>query len=619
VNTKVIEAERMDEGKSSSSTKSFEEIVHQHGRLVFHVCRSILGNDHDAEDAFQATFLVFIQRSREGFTPDSTGSWLCGVATRISLRAKQRRSRLQAKEQSSSTNTMAIASNSSRDLLDLIPDRGNRTDPVLSKEESALLVEEIGLLSEKYRAPLVLCYWEGQTTEQAAAQLNWPVGTFKSRLAKGREVLRHRLSRRGLAVGSVGIIALWLAEPVQAEVPPSLIESTTQLISRSSADLPAEIVALTKEPISMRTKCLFAIALLGLMGLLGLTIQWSLAQTSKPTESKKDSAKTPILENDKKWEETLLVVNQRDASTTLIDLQTGKIRATIHTGTCPHEVAVSPSGKLASVADYGRPFGTKFGNSIAILDVVNGKAIKTIDLKDFIAPHAMIWLSEEKLLCTSEKKMAIIEIDVSNGKVTGNIPTRQQGTHMIAVSGDQKRLYSVNGGSHSVSVFDLAKKEKIQDIQVGHGSEGVALSPDGAWLWVGNRQDGTLSVIDTKQLKEVKTVDCEGGPFRIAFTPNGKTALVSLDSGELGVFDVATMKESKRIKFVGEKIEFKTPGPPPGPAGLVVSADGKKVYCTVFFSSAVAVVDLEKAQVVEKYSVGEAPDGIGLSRIASKK
>ena len=163
---------------------AFAALVDRHAPMVLRVCRSILRDDHDALDAFQATFLVLVRRADAVRRRESAASWLHGVALRVSAHARadmarRRRHERQAGELALSADRSAVETN--------------------SHELAAVLHEELGRLPERYRAPLVLCYLEGHTCEAAARRLGWPVGTVKSRLARGRERLRGQITRRGLA------------------------------------------------------------------------------------------------------------------------------------------------------------------------------------------------------------------------------------------------------------------------------------------------------------------------------------------------------------------------------------------------------------------------------------
>lgn len=170
---------------------AFEALVACHAPMVLGVCRRVLGFTSDAEDAFQATFLVLVRRARDLSPRDAIGPWLYGVAVRVAARARSQAARRRSR-----------ATPLESPLADR-PVRG--LDPDLLE----VLDAELGRLPVKYRLPLVLCYLEGRTHEEAARELQWPVGTVKGRLARGRELLRERLSRRGFAPagGMLGLFA----------------------------------------------------------------------------------------------------------------------------------------------------------------------------------------------------------------------------------------------------------------------------------------------------------------------------------------------------------------------------------------------------------------------------
>ncbi len=151
--------------------------------MVLRVCRSILRDEHDAQDAFQATFLVLVRRADAVRRRESAGSWLHGVALRVAAHARAGMARRRRHERCAGE-------------LAVTADRSGAEG--VSPELAAILHEELGRLPERYRAAFVLCYLEGHTCEAAARRLGWPVGTVKSRLARGRERLRGRLIRRGV-------------------------------------------------------------------------------------------------------------------------------------------------------------------------------------------------------------------------------------------------------------------------------------------------------------------------------------------------------------------------------------------------------------------------------------
>ena len=187
---------------------AFGVLLARHGPLVYGVCRRILRNANDAEDAFQATFLVMVRKGATLRQPGRLASWLYGVANRTARKALAKAARRceserQAREMPSQSELSDMTFDDLRSILD----------------------EEIGQLPEKYSLPLVLCYLEGKTNAQAAAQLGWPEGSMSRRLSRARELLRSRLAKRGLAL-SAALVAAAFARQAVACVPPELFVST---------------------------------------------------------------------------------------------------------------------------------------------------------------------------------------------------------------------------------------------------------------------------------------------------------------------------------------------------------------------------------------------------------
>jgi RNA polymerase sigma factor (sigma-70 family) len=187
---------------------AFAALVERHGPMVLRVCRSVLREPDDAQDAFQATFLVLVRKASSIRNGDSLASWLHGVAFRTAACARAARARRLRHERKAAETTITSVGDGNRE--DLAP----------------VLHEELDRLAEKYREPIVLCYLEGLTHEQTARQLRWPVGTVRSRLARGRDQLRGRLKRRGLSLSA----GLWgvghSAEAATAAFPGALAAAT---------------------------------------------------------------------------------------------------------------------------------------------------------------------------------------------------------------------------------------------------------------------------------------------------------------------------------------------------------------------------------------------------------
>lgn len=185
---------------------AFESLLHRHGPMVLGVCRRLLRDPHLAEDAFQATFLVLLRKADGLTVHGSLAGWLYTVARRTALRA-----RAQAGCTRSSSEEAAMPESPVSDAE--------------RQELRALLEAELERMPEKYRSPLVLCYFEGKTHEEAARQLGWPRGSMAKRLERGQELLRARIARHGLAITAAALATL-LAEDATAAVPSALAAAT---------------------------------------------------------------------------------------------------------------------------------------------------------------------------------------------------------------------------------------------------------------------------------------------------------------------------------------------------------------------------------------------------------
>ncbi|QEH31564.1 ECF RNA polymerase sigma factor SigE [Aquisphaera giovannonii] len=202
--------ERFATGSPGESEVAFAMLVERHGPMVLRVCRGVLRDPHDAEDAFQATFLVLVRRARSIRKAGSLGPWLHGVALRVSACQRSARASRRARERR------------------WAGDRPEADEPAEAERRDALraIQEEVGRLPDRYRSAIVLCDLEALPLDAAASRLGWPPGTVKSRLHRGRRQLRDRLIRRGLAPAAVGSALGTIAESADAAMTAELAEQT---------------------------------------------------------------------------------------------------------------------------------------------------------------------------------------------------------------------------------------------------------------------------------------------------------------------------------------------------------------------------------------------------------
>ncbi len=297
----------------------------------------------------------------------------------------------------------------------------------------------------------------------------------------------------------------------------------------------------------------------------------------------------------------LVVLNKADATLAIIDPVTMTVTGKVPTGAGPHEVVFSEDGKTAYVANYGAQTP---GSSLSVIDVVTAKETRRVDLSPLMRPHG-IQLIGGKLYFTAETNRAIARYDPAANKVDWIMGTGQNGSHMIAGSSDQKRFYTANIGSDSVTGFTFQNVppagSAIVQIPVGKQPEAIDMSPDGKEVWVGLNTDGGIDVIDTATNKVVKRIDLGGRPYRVRFTRDGKFVVnPTWPANELIIVDAATKAITKRIKTDGT------------PFGIDFSKDGTYAFVTALKPDKVYKVNLVTGSIEGSVETGNQPDGIAV-------
>jgi RNA polymerase sigma factor (sigma-70 family) len=344
-------------GAGEAAEAGFTALVDRHGPMVLRVCRQILGDTHDAQDAFQATFLILVRKAGSVRKRDSVASWLHGIARRVARRARSDRFRRRDYERRSAEMSARTESQSA-------------DEPECWPE----LHEELARLPEKYREPLVLCYLEGLTTDEASRRLGCPQGTVLSRLSRARERLRDRLTRRGLPAPA-GLMAGGLsADVVPAALSHSVVQSALRLAAGAAATtiVPASVAGLTRgvlrtmilTKLGITAAAVTTVAALA-AGAGALVLQGPAART-RATQAK--DAALPAL-----------------APSALIE-NIGKVRTLLAPGFVPHDLkwtAVSPDRRLETIefiaaqtrANYERIKTWKGTYSYKIRNRLNGNQL----------------------------------------------------------------------------------------------------------------------------------------------------------------------------------------------------------------------------------------------------
>jgi RNA polymerase sigma factor (sigma-70 family) len=238
------DAELLERFRQGGDADAFDTIVRRYGGCVLAACRKVLVSEADAEDAFQATFLVLLRSARAIRRGQALGGWLRGVAHRIALHARRRTARRACLESGVS------------------PRAAEETPDLSWREACAILHEELDRLPDTYRLPLLLCYLEGKSRDEAAREIGCKADVLRGRLERGRDRLRHRLTRRGVSL-SAGLLAS-VAAPPTADVPPEgLLRATLE--AATTGQVPASVSALLRgvaPPVGSGTFKLLGVALL---------------------------------------------------------------------------------------------------------------------------------------------------------------------------------------------------------------------------------------------------------------------------------------------------------------------------------------------------------------------
>ncbi len=317
--------------------------------------------------------------------------------------------------------------------------------------------------------------------------------------------------------------------------------------------------------------------------------------------------------------ESLLALSKRDHTLAIVDPDSLKVVGKVPAGNDPHEVIASTDGNTAYISNYG--FGAY--NTISAVDLKQQKPLPAIDLGALRGPHGLTFVGG-KLWFTAEVAKAVGSYDPETRKVDFILGTGQNRTHMIFVSGDQKRIITTNVNSGTVSIIERLPPPSPPTspgappfgpggrilppggdwnetvVKVGNGSEGFDVSPDGRQVWVANAKDGTISVIDlaSKQVTATLAVNLQGAN-RLKFAPDGAAVLTSsLATGDLLILDANTQKETKRLKLCQ------------GAAGILVQPDGARAFVACSPDNYIAVIDLKTLKPTGRIEVGPQPDGM---------
>jgi RNA polymerase sigma factor (sigma-70 family) len=628
---RVTDAQLLHQFLRHHDELSFTGLMRRHGPMVLGICRRVLGHDQDAEDAFQATFLVLARRGATIRKPDSLASWLHGVAYRLALKARAEAARRQAQQKE-------VRAMSPTDLL----------SEVLRRELRGLIDEELTHLPEKYRAPLILCYLDSQTLTGAAHRLGWTKGTVAGRLARGRDLLRKRLARRGLTMSNGLMPPLLLEGAAPAAVPAGLLAGTAKAALRFAASQSAaggvvstsvvrlaeagiRALVLTKLKVATAVLLVFAVVGLGAGSLILLGPAANPTDSALESQPKTATADAPDPKPDREGQARtdrhgdalppgalqrlgtarfrekeemvgiafspdgkVLVSGRPEGLIRLWDPATGKAVGQIkgHEGRLL-AFAFSPDGKV--LASTG-------GKTVHLWETATGKELRKIPCEvTFKVQGGISWLRvapivfspDGRLLASVASDHAVHVWEVATGKERLQLGPHAQPVDCLAFSPDGKRLISATGGREKgglVHLWEVATGKEIRQFPIPAERKErttwpFAISPDGNTLAVEgleeivrNNPNGGKTI---SMGYKVRLIDLAKGDERlqlesqpsviwsVIFSPDSQTVAVAGMDQTITVWDTGTGKQ--RHRFSGY------PGGmnPAGIQTLAFSPDGK--------------------------------------------
>ena len=307
----------------------------------------------------------------------------------------------------------------------------------------------------------------------------------------------------------------------------------------------------------------------------------------------------------------LLALSKTNHTLSIVDPVTLTVIAKMPVGPDPHEVIASSDGTRAWVSNMLN----SQGHEMDVLDLVNHKALPSIDTAPMVGLHGLDFQCGE-VWFTAQGAKSIGRLDPATGKTGWIMGTGQDFTHLIRVMPDCQTIFVSNAHSASVSIIENREMPPdpthpappgpaqrdwfVTTIPTSLGTEGFDVSPDWKELWTAAASDGKLWIIDATQRKVAASIDAKlNGANRLKFTPDGKRVLISiLSTGDLFVYDVVSRKEVKRVSL-GK-----------GCAGILMDPDGSRAFVGCTAANYVAVVDLKTLTVTSHLDVGGGPDGL---------
>ncbi len=295
----------------------------------------------------------------------------------------------------------------------------------------------------------------------------------------------------------------------------------------------------------------------------------------------------------------LLVLSKPAAELLIVDPVAKKVIGEVPTGTGPHELTVSQDGKMAFVGNYGAQVP---GDSLSVIDLATRKEVRRHNLGALRRPHGMVQ-SHGKIYFTAEVNKVVGRYDPASDSVDWIEGTGQDTTHMLVITADQKKIFTSNIQSDTVSVLEATGSGEswhVTQISVGKRPEAIDLSPDGKEVWTSHSVDGGVSIIDVETKKIKETIpSLTKHSNRLKFTPDGKLVFISdAQANEVLAIESSSRKLLKRIPVCAQ------------PLGIQMNPDNKLAYVACGQAGQIGIIDLATLSQTGTIDVGPGPDGM---------
>jgi RNA polymerase sigma factor (sigma-70 family) len=588
----LTDAQLIERWVADHDEAAFELLVFRYGPMVWSICRRVLRREHDAEDAFQATFLTLVRKAAAIGKRDAVGSWLHRVAYRAALAARARAAQDAVPQKLVGDEQAAAAS-----------------QELLWRDLGPVLDQEVNRLPQKYRAPFVLCYLQGKTNEEAARELRCPTGTVLSRLAWARERLRTQLTRRGVTLSAGVLAALPVENACTGAVPVALAKSTVGAAlsftaGQGESAVSARAADLTERVLRAMSVSRMRIVVGVLLGLLcigpGIGVLMHLARGERPPMDGQDArepaahkatnAKTPG--GQPKGKLPAATGQERDRNTW-------------------QEKATLKGSKGAIVAVTFSPDGNTLaaggGDNVYLWRATTEQLQLTLTGHGGNTVSSVAFSPDGKLVAVGAWDMKVWSVD--SGREVANLGRQARGRSWpVAFSPDGKTL--VTGYGQTVKLWDVATWRQRASLE-GHTREvsSLAFAPDGKTLATAS-WDGAVKLWDFATGKERTTLKLpKAAVSSVAFSPDGKTVAAGTAEfrlpGEAILWDVASAK----IRTVLKGHDYQV-------TSVTFSPDGK-ILATGSYDKTVRLWDVASGQTLatlkghpgEVHCVAFSPDG----------